>query len=417
MRHLFISYARENKPSVEALIRDLDVLGYQTWVDFALRGGQTWWDEIIRRIAASDVFVAIVSPQELSSVACQRELEWALALGKPVLPLSIGRLPDALPRALSMRQIIDYSASSREAAFALAGALANLPDAPPPPDPLPEAPPAPLSYLSDLIERVAQPEPLTHEQQREVLVRLQPALHSSDDEERQGGRYILDMLSRRDDLFADVDRSVEQLAQVGHDTAAATAPTPLPPAVAAASPRGGPGLGVKIALAAVGVLLIAAVIAVAALMTRGGQGDRGSVAGSASPTQREVTSSVGPPMSSEPEPPAVTTSRSASLTGTWSGVVSGDQSLKVIADIVDGPSLTAQVRYPEINCDCTWTEKPSASAGVRLLTEKVVSGSCVPSEITLVPQDDGTLHLSSTYYSKAQQRNLTIEGTLTRNGG
>ena len=33
-----ISYARENKPDVEALVRDLHALGYQTWVDSSLRG-------------------------------------------------------------------------------------------------------------------------------------------------------------------------------------------------------------------------------------------------------------------------------------------------------------------------------------------------------------------------------------------
>ena len=43
VRQLFISYARENKRDVEALVRDLDALGYQTWVDSSLRGGQTWW--------------------------------------------------------------------------------------------------------------------------------------------------------------------------------------------------------------------------------------------------------------------------------------------------------------------------------------------------------------------------------------
>ena len=77
MRQLFISYARENKPDVDALVRDLDALGYQTWVDSSLRGGQTWWEEILRRIANCDVFVAIVSGHTLSSVACKRELEWA----------------------------------------------------------------------------------------------------------------------------------------------------------------------------------------------------------------------------------------------------------------------------------------------------------------------------------------------------
>ena len=93
MRQLFISYARENKPDIEALVRDLDALGYEAWFDSALRGGQSWWDEILRRIADSDAFVAVVSDQTLNSVACKRELAWALALGKPVLPLAVQRLP------------------------------------------------------------------------------------------------------------------------------------------------------------------------------------------------------------------------------------------------------------------------------------------------------------------------------------
>jgi tetratricopeptide (TPR) repeat protein len=224
MRQLFISYARENKPDVEALVRDLDALGYQTWVDSSLRGGQTWWHEILGRIGNCDVFVAIVSGHTLSSVACKRELEWALALNKPVLPLAVERLPHALPRTLSMRQIIDYSRSGREAAFALAGALGTLPAAPPPPEQLPEPPPAPLSYLSDLVEQVGQPEPLTHDQQRQILIQLQPALHSADSEECRGGRYVLDMFSKRDDLYADVDRSVAQLGLTDLDAQRPVAP-------------------------------------------------------------------------------------------------------------------------------------------------------------------------------------------------
>ena len=224
MRQLFISYARENRPDVEALVRDLDALGYQTWVDSSLRGGQTWWHEILRRIGNCDVFVAIVSGHTLSSVACKRELEWALVLNKPVLPLAVERLPDALPRTLSMRQIIDYSRSGREAAFALAGALGTLPAAPPPPEQLPEPPPAPLSYLSDLVEQVGQSEPLMHDQQRQILIQLQPALRSADSEERRGGRYVLDMFSKRDDLYADVDRNVAQLGLTDRDAQRPVAP-------------------------------------------------------------------------------------------------------------------------------------------------------------------------------------------------
>ena len=50
MRQLFISYARENKPDVEALVRDLHALGYQTWVDSSLRG-------VLRVIEDDDVGV------------------------------------------------------------------------------------------------------------------------------------------------------------------------------------------------------------------------------------------------------------------------------------------------------------------------------------------------------------------------
>jgi hypothetical protein len=216
MRQLFISYARGNKPDVEALIRDLDALGYQTWVDSSLRGGQTWWEEILRRIAESDVFVAIVSAHTLNSVACQRELEWALALNKPVLPVVVERLPQALPLTLSMRQIVDYSKPRKKAASALAGALGTLPAEPPAPEQLPEPPPVPLSYLWDLGERMGQPQPLTHAQQHQILIQLQPPLRSADPEEREAGRYVRKMFSGRDDLYADVDRTLAQLELADH---------------------------------------------------------------------------------------------------------------------------------------------------------------------------------------------------------
>ena len=211
-------YARKNRPDVDDLVRDLDALGWQTWVDSSLRGGQAWWEEILRRIADCDVFLVIVSRHTLSSVACKRELQWALALNKPVLPVAVERRPDALPRSLSMRQIVDYFQPGKKAAFALAGGLTTLPPAPPLPEQLPEPPPAPLSYLSDLVDQVSQPDPLTHEQQHQILNQLQRALRSADPEERGGGRYVLETFSNRHDLYADVDRTLAQLGLAEHDT-------------------------------------------------------------------------------------------------------------------------------------------------------------------------------------------------------
>lgn len=226
MKRLFVSYARENKAAVDELVRHLDSLDYDSWVDSSLRGGQSWWDEILQRITDSDAFVAIVSRASLNSVACIRELEWARALGKPVLPVAVQTLPEALPRYLSMLHIVDYSQPGQDAAFALAGALAALPLAPPVPANLPDKPPAPLSYLTDLIDQVSQEATLTHEQQREILLQLQPALRSADPEERHGGRYVLETFSRRDDLYADVDRTLIQWGiteQKEHESASPTA--------------------------------------------------------------------------------------------------------------------------------------------------------------------------------------------------
>ncbi len=269
MRQLFISYARENKSDVEALVRDLDAMGYEAWFDFALRGGQSWWDEILRRIAECDAFVAVVSEQTLNSVACKRELEWAVALNKPVLPLAVQRLPDALPRALSTRQIIDYSASAREAAIALAGALANLPAAPPSPQPLPEAPPIPLSYLSGLVDLVAQSETLSHDQQREILIDLESALRSTDEEERRAGRYVLDMFSKRSDLYADVDHNLTQLRGMSSAVQTPVAPGSADGRQAAAGSRIG---GRTLAVGAAVIAVIAAGIFAALTVTRNDDG-------------------------------------------------------------------------------------------------------------------------------------------------
>ena len=210
MRKVFVSYARVNRSDVDQLVGHLGVLGCQTWVDSSLHGGQEWWDAILQQIADCDVFLAIISRDALNSVACRREFDWAEALGKPVLPVAVEPPPTALPRRFSMRQIVDYSNPGQraEAALILAGGLATLPPAPPLPEHLPESPAAPLSYLTDLVDLVSEPNPLDHENQRQILLRLEPALRSVDPNERRGGSDILELFSSRDDLYADVDRMI-----------------------------------------------------------------------------------------------------------------------------------------------------------------------------------------------------------------
>lgn len=216
MRKIFISYARPNKPDVEQLVEHLRVLGCDAWHDSSLHGGQDWWDEILQRIADCDTFIAIVSREALNSTACELEFDWAETLHKPVLPVALDPPTKALPRRISTRQIVDYSnrAARERAALELAGGLATLSAAPPLPDPLPEPPAAPLSYLIDLFDLVGNRNDLVHDQQRHILSRLEPALNSRDVDERQGGQEILVKLSRRTDLYADVDQTVKRLERL-----------------------------------------------------------------------------------------------------------------------------------------------------------------------------------------------------------
>jgi len=213
VRRVFISYARPNRPDVDQLVGHLDVLGCDVWIDKSLHGGQDWWEEILHQITDCDVFIAIVSHEAQNSTACQRELEWADKLGKPLLPVAVQPVPKALTGRLVRLHIIDYSspADRDRAALSLAAGIAALPASPPLPDPLPEPPAAPLSYLTDLIDQAQQPSPLDHTQQRDILNQLEPALYSVDPQERQGGHDILELLGARNDLYADIYRTINRL--------------------------------------------------------------------------------------------------------------------------------------------------------------------------------------------------------------
>ena len=168
---------------------------------------------ILQRVAECDAFIAIISRDTLNSEACKREFDWAEALGKPVLPVAVEPPPSALPRRISRRQIVDYSEPGHQAALTLAGGLTALPPAPSVPEPLPDPPEVPLSYLTDLVDQVCQPEPLNQQQQREIVYRLEVALRSVDPEERQGARDILDRFRSRRDLDGEVDRIATQLTE------------------------------------------------------------------------------------------------------------------------------------------------------------------------------------------------------------
>jgi hypothetical protein len=243
VRRAFISYARQDAARLPDLQAQLRALDYDVWVDAALKGGQTWWEEIIEQIRRSDVVVVVVSTASLASRACARERGYAEALGKPILPVAIERPSQALPSTLVSRHFVDYPADSAKGAFALAAALASIPPAPALPDPLPEPPAVPLSYLTRLVDLLEAPGALDRRSQLEILDEVEPGLSADDPEERAGAQHVLHLLEARPDLLADASRRIGRLhadypgiAPAQRTAAPATAVAAQP--VAATAPAG-----------------------------------------------------------------------------------------------------------------------------------------------------------------------------------
>ncbi len=99
---IFISYAHEDTAKVLELQRALDI--HEVWFDHRLTIGKEWWNEIERQISACHCFLFVMSPTALASDYCQKEIETALKLDKPVAPVMIAAMD--IPETLSKFQVI-----------------------------------------------------------------------------------------------------------------------------------------------------------------------------------------------------------------------------------------------------------------------------------------------------------------------
>lgn len=85
---IFISYSRENSNFVDRLDADLQARGFKVWVDRRrLEGGQQWQQEIHAAVARCNLFLLIISPAAVDSMAVRQEFDEAVGLSKRVLPI------------------------------------------------------------------------------------------------------------------------------------------------------------------------------------------------------------------------------------------------------------------------------------------------------------------------------------------
>ena len=101
---LFISYSRDDKAWVytlrDALRADAD---HDVWIDRRLVAAQDWWQTILDNVAACECFVYVLTPRSSASIYCRAELDYALALNKPVLPLMLK--PCDIPASIKHIQV------------------------------------------------------------------------------------------------------------------------------------------------------------------------------------------------------------------------------------------------------------------------------------------------------------------------
>ncbi|MCK6211591.1 toll/interleukin-1 receptor domain-containing protein [Georgenia sp. EYE_87] len=227
----FISYSRVDETCAAELESDLASLGVDAWRDQKLSGGQAWWDTVLASIEAADVFVFLISVSSLESFPCARELEYAAALGKQILPVRIDLTvePRRTSPLLASLEWTDYLPADKPSYLRLREAVEHLPPSPPPPDPPPAPPPVPLSYTTNLMAMAHRERDLTPDEQFSLLHQLEHGLRTPAD--REECLAILRILRGRRDLLATVAADIDALL------------APAGPPRAPAGPAAGAGAG------------------------------------------------------------------------------------------------------------------------------------------------------------------------------
>lgn len=111
MARIFVSYSRKNKDFCRQLTNELQQREFDFWVDWeGIPPTVDWMREIEKGIEEADTFLAIVTPDWISSKVCIDELNIAVKNGKrliPVVPCDI--VWNSVPPALAQLNFIFFT--------------------------------------------------------------------------------------------------------------------------------------------------------------------------------------------------------------------------------------------------------------------------------------------------------------------
>jgi formylglycine-generating enzyme required for sulfatase activity len=87
---LFISYSHDDKAWLLDFWRAMRDEGqHDAWIDQQVEPTQDWWETILLNIEDCQCLIYVLSPQSVESIYCTAQMNYALALNKPVLPLML----------------------------------------------------------------------------------------------------------------------------------------------------------------------------------------------------------------------------------------------------------------------------------------------------------------------------------------
>jgi hypothetical protein len=291
---VFICHSSRDDAQVAALVRHLQAAHETVWLDQSLLGGEAWWSKILHQIRSCTVFLVAMSNHSLQSKPCRAEINYAKALGLPILPVLIGEVDSYRIDPIFTVQSVDYRNPDVTSGAALIAAVRErTAERKELPEPLPEPPPLPYEYLQRLGVAIDSPDELSPTEQTTILVELRRALRDEDDQTvRADITRLLRALRRRSEathtIVADIDELLSKEPTASADSvapahapeavsgdASGKPPTPTARSTAPSTPRWRQPKTIAIAAAA---LLVVAIVAVVGYLLVG-QTSQGSAAG------------------------------------------------------------------------------------------------------------------------------------------
>jgi hypothetical protein len=230
---VFISHSSRDHAAVRLLIQNLQTAHESVWLDQSLIGGEAWWQRILHQIRSCTVFMVALSNNCLQSKPCRAEIDYAKALGLPILPVLIGDVDSYRIDPIFTVQSVDFRNPDGAAGAALIAAVhQRAAEHKELPDPLPDPPPVPYEYLQRLGVAIDSPEELSPTEQATILTDLRQALRSEDDESvREDIHRLLSALRRRSEVthatVEEINDLLRRYPAAGGDVAASPEPRPV----------------------------------------------------------------------------------------------------------------------------------------------------------------------------------------------